>query len=169
MSRMFKECKELEYLDLSNFNTENVTNMEFMFAKCHKLKEIKGFNYFDLTKVILKNGIFEECNELKNVEQLLSLFNENNIAQNLQATNWERKEITLNFISMDQIIKYSISCCNLDLFSTLVEKLLSQFPVLKNRTIYFIANGNIMIPSLNLEQNKLKDNSQILINDMDSD
>ena len=31
MSRMFKECKELEYLDLSNFNTENVTDMSFMF------------------------------------------------------------------------------------------------------------------------------------------
>ena len=33
---------ELEYLDLSNFNTSNVTNMGWMFNNCFKLKQIKG-------------------------------------------------------------------------------------------------------------------------------
>ena len=31
MSTMFQECSELEYLDLSNFNTSNVTDMSYMF------------------------------------------------------------------------------------------------------------------------------------------
>jgi surface protein len=31
MNSMFQECSELEYLDLSTFNTENVTNMTGMF------------------------------------------------------------------------------------------------------------------------------------------
>ena len=39
MSGLFNECFELEYLDLSNFNTANVTDMSFMFNHCHKLKE----------------------------------------------------------------------------------------------------------------------------------
>ena len=31
MNTMFQQCNELEYLELSNFNTANVTNMKFMF------------------------------------------------------------------------------------------------------------------------------------------
>ena len=42
---MFKGCKTLQYLDLFNFNITNISNMERMFAQCHKLKEIKGINY----------------------------------------------------------------------------------------------------------------------------
>ena len=51
MKVMFQECKELEYLDLSNFDTSNVTKMNHMFNECHKLKEIKGINKFNTNKV----------------------------------------------------------------------------------------------------------------------
>ena len=33
---MFKLCKELEYLDLSNFDTSKVPNMKSMFGGCQK-------------------------------------------------------------------------------------------------------------------------------------
>ena len=36
---MFQECNELEYLDLFNFDTSNVTDMSYMFNKCNKLKK----------------------------------------------------------------------------------------------------------------------------------
>ena len=52
MNNMFSDCYELEYLNLSNFNTSNVKNMENMFYKCYKLKEIKGINSFCISKVI---------------------------------------------------------------------------------------------------------------------
>jgi len=39
MSSIFNEYKELEYLDLSNFNISNVYDRDFMFCKCFK------FNY----------------------------------------------------------------------------------------------------------------------------
>ncbi len=51
MSTMFDECIELEYLDLSNFDTSNVTDMGWMFNKCLKLKEIKGINKLNTNKV----------------------------------------------------------------------------------------------------------------------
>ena len=35
---MFGGCKELEYLDLSNFNTKNVIDIRYIFDGCHKLK-----------------------------------------------------------------------------------------------------------------------------------
>ena len=34
---MFQECDKLEYLDLSNFDTSNVTDISLMFNKCEKL------------------------------------------------------------------------------------------------------------------------------------
>ena len=41
MNAMFQYCYELEYLDLSNFDTSNATDMSFMFAVSYRLKEIK--------------------------------------------------------------------------------------------------------------------------------
>ena len=39
MSRMFIFCKSLTNLNLSNFNTQNVTNMSEMFYFCNSLKK----------------------------------------------------------------------------------------------------------------------------------
>ena len=56
MNTMFAVCKELEYLDLTNFDTSNVTDMSFMFNECKKLKEIKGINKFITNKVTNMNS-----------------------------------------------------------------------------------------------------------------
>ena len=40
MSVMFGGCKSLTNIDLSNFNTQNVTNMNFMFGGCNSLTNI---------------------------------------------------------------------------------------------------------------------------------
>ena len=42
MYAMFNNCRQLEFLDLSNFNTSNVKIWGYMLNKCDKLKEIKG-------------------------------------------------------------------------------------------------------------------------------
>ena len=46
---MFSECSFLKELNLSNFNTNNVTNMEYMFDLCTdelKLKIKSQYNNF---------------------------------------------------------------------------------------------------------------------------
>ena len=62
---MFENCNEIEYLDLSNFNTENVTDMSGMFNDCNKLKEIKGINKFNTNKVTVMNTMFQACNVIE--------------------------------------------------------------------------------------------------------
>ena len=73
---MFNECNELEFLDLSKFNIANITDMSFMFNKCYKLKEIKGINNFDIDYIknneIITDHMFDECNQLKNCDKLIS-------------------------------------------------------------------------------------------------
>ena len=41
---MFFKCKNLKYIDLSNFNTTNVTNMERIFCCCENLIELNLSN-----------------------------------------------------------------------------------------------------------------------------
>ena len=37
MNSMFSDCESLRNIDLSNFNTQNVNNMAYMFQGCKKL------------------------------------------------------------------------------------------------------------------------------------
>ena len=78
MSSMFKSCSELEYLDLSNFDTSNVTDIKEMFSGCNRLKEIKGLNHFNTTKVEDMSFMFESCFELECLD--LSNFNTINVS-----------------------------------------------------------------------------------------
>ena len=51
MYSMFESCSELEYLDLSNFDTSYVINMQGMFRDCIKLREIIGLKNFNTNEV----------------------------------------------------------------------------------------------------------------------
>ena len=77
MRGMFEKCPELEYLDLSNFNTNRVMDMSFMFKNCHKLKVIKGINKFNTFSVRDMKAMFSGCNVLKSLD--LSSFNTSNV------------------------------------------------------------------------------------------
>ena len=74
---IFSFCPELEYLDLSNFDTSNVINMREMFYKCEKLKEIKGLNEFDTNDVTNMGAMFASCPELEYLD--LSNFDTSNV------------------------------------------------------------------------------------------
>ena len=39
MYEMFYECEKLKHINLNNFNTQNVTNMNSLFYGCKSLKK----------------------------------------------------------------------------------------------------------------------------------
>lgn len=43
---MFFGLSKLSYIDLTYFDTRNITNKEYMFFRCKNLKEIKVKKYF---------------------------------------------------------------------------------------------------------------------------
>ena len=57
MESMFEQCSNLDTLDLSNFNTENVTNMNSMFKQCSNLIFI-NVSSFDTKNVTDMNSMF---------------------------------------------------------------------------------------------------------------
>ena len=67
------------------------------------------------------------------------------------------------FISTDQLINYPISCKITDNFSYLENKLFEQFQNLRNKNIYFLANGNVINRASTLLENNIKNDTTILI------
>ena len=66
MRYMFADCRSLKSLDLTNFNTENVTDMYYMFAYCKSLESLDLTN-FNTAKVTNMAGMFQSCYALKTI------------------------------------------------------------------------------------------------------
>ena len=66
MRYMFDGCWSLKSLDLTNFNTENVTDMYYMFAYCKSLESLDLTN-FNTAKVTNMAGMFQSCYALKTI------------------------------------------------------------------------------------------------------
>ena len=67
MSCMFKGCSALESLNLTNFNTENVTDMSWMFYGCSALESLNLTN-FNTAKVTHMIHMFYGCSALKSLD-----------------------------------------------------------------------------------------------------
>lgn len=66
MRFMFFGCSSLTSLDVSTFDTTNVTDMWAMFSACSNLTSL-NISTFDTTKVTKMNFMFYECGKLMNL------------------------------------------------------------------------------------------------------
>ena len=66
MSYMFYSCERLTSLDVSNFNTQNVTDMSYMFSWCAGLNSLNLSN-FDTQNVEYMNNMFWSSSALKTI------------------------------------------------------------------------------------------------------
>ena len=103
MYGLFQSCAELNYLDLSNFDTSSVYNMKQMFNGCKLLKKIKGINLFKTNKVTSMNEMFQLCTELESLD--LSNFNTANVS-NMENMFYECNKLKyLNLLNFKKIAK----------------------------------------------------------------
>ena len=140
----------LENLDLSSFNTSNVTNMGHMFSNCSSLTslDLSGFNTSNVTNMY---GMFEECSSLTTLD--LNSFNTSNVTDmehmfsycssltGLDLSSFN----TSNVISMTFIFRDCTSINNLDIslfyFKSLYEITNVSFKSLTT-TINYIGTDN---------------------------
>ena len=66
MGYMFWGCTNLKEIDLTNFDTKDVTDMNRMFSGCHSLIEL-DLTSLDTSKVTDMNEIFGGCKNLENL------------------------------------------------------------------------------------------------------
>ena len=67
---LFSYCQILKEINLSNFNSENITDMSYMFNRCKNVTKINlsNFNTKNINKMI---GMFQECENLKKMTSLI--------------------------------------------------------------------------------------------------
>ena len=76
MGRMFEDCSGLTSLDVSHFNTQNVTGMGGMFRSCLGLTSL-GVSHFNTENVTYMGRMFEDCSGLTSLD--VSNFNTQNV------------------------------------------------------------------------------------------
>ena len=76
MGNMFYNCSSLTTLDVSNFNTSNVTDMIAMFYNCRSLATLDVSN-FNTSNVTNMGGMFYNCSSLTSLD--VSNFNTSNV------------------------------------------------------------------------------------------
>ena len=76
MGWMFSNCEALTILDVSNFDTKNVTNMRYMFSICFALTTLDVSN-FDTQNVTNMSNMFSDCSALTTLD--LSNFDTKNV------------------------------------------------------------------------------------------
>ena len=67
MGYMFCKCKSLKELNISKWNTSNVTDMSLMFYRCRSLEEL-DISAWDTLNLINMSGMFYECESLEKLD-----------------------------------------------------------------------------------------------------
>ena len=118
---MFMYCQELRSLNLSSFNTSNVTNMGSMFFNCYNLTEIIGIENFNTSSVTDMSGMFSGCSGLTALD--VTSFNTSSVTdmsdmffncENLTTLDFTNF-ITSNVINMHQMFSGCWALQGLDL------------------------------------------------------
>ena len=73
---MFSVCRSISYLDISNFDTNNVTSMRYMFNSGTSLESL-DLSHFQTSKVTTMENMFSVCSRLTSLN--LSSFDLSNV------------------------------------------------------------------------------------------
>ena len=100
---MFYKCSSLTSLDLSSFNTANVTDMGGVFINCSSLTSLNLTN-FNTAKVTSMSGMFSRCSSLaslnltsfntEKVTDMNAMFNKCSSLPSLDLTNFNTENVT---------------------------------------------------------------------------
>ena len=71
--------------------------------------------------------------------------------------------MSINFISSDNKLNYSIGCISTDIFVTIEEKLYKEFPEFRETNNIFLANGQEILRFKTVEENKIKNGYPIIL------
>ena len=144
---MFYECENLTTLDVSNFNTSNVTAMNNMFNGCCKLTTLDLSN-FDTSNVTAMNSMFNGCSNLttldlsnfdtRKVIDMSHMFNDCSDLTALDLSNWDMSKIEameMMFQSCSNLTTLTLPNC-----STAASNMMNMFSYCTNLTTLDLYN-----------------------------
>ena len=144
-NHMFCDCNSLTSLDVSNFNTDNVTRMDYMFYGCKSLTSLDVSN-FNTSKVTTMESMFYSCNNLttldvsnfntNNVDNMRFTFSNCNNLTSLDVSNFNTNKVTntTNMFANTSLLT-DISVLYMDKSS--LQKLVDAMPTDSNKTLWY--------------------------------
>ena len=95
---LFKDCYFVSEIDLSKFDTSQVTSMSYMFSDCYKLTSLNLSN-FNTSKVQYMIRMFGGCQQIKSID--VSKFNTSNVLDMSKMFQGCNNLISLNLTNFD--------------------------------------------------------------------
>ena len=130
-SCMFYNCKNIINIDLSSFDTSNVTRMENMFKFCRNVKYINT-SFINTKNVIIMKDMFYGCNNLvkidlssfntQNVKDMSGMFYECNSLMNIDLTSFDTDHVTnmeFMFFKCNNVKYLDLSSFNIKIITNL--------------------------------------------------
>ena len=157
-NRLFQNLTALEEIDLSNFDTSNVTSMSAMFSNCSNLKSL-DLSTFDTSNVTSMGGMFQKCINLEeinfssfdtsNVEDMQYMFCNCSSLTSLDITNFDSSKV----VNFDSTFRNCSQLTEIDLsnFSTESATLI--------RGMFYDCSGLIELDLTNFDTSKVEDMS----------
>ena len=145
MDFMFERCKSLTSLDLSNFNTSLVKRMIFMFSGCSSLT-ILNLTNFDTSLVTLMDSMFSHCSSLTSLD--LSNFNTSLLDS---ADSMFYDCVNLSYLNL---YNFSESKVKLNMFKNVPNNLVICIKETINKLLYEEFNNTINNESISFSVNK---------------
>ena len=90
-----------------------------------------------------------------------------NKSKSVNISNSNTNPIAIIFYIPDQNMNYPIACLESDSFKIIEQKLFNEFPELKSKNIFYLANGGTVDKALTIKENNIKQGTTILINYID--
>ena len=152
--KMFLKCEHILSIDLSNFDSSEITDTSLMFINCFSLEEI-NFGNFKTTKVANMEGMFECCANLKsldlssfdtsNVENMNSMFTVCASLKELNVLNFNTEKVK----DMNTLFGGVISLTSLDLSSFSSDNLeIINYMFIKSSNLKSIKFSNKFKPNI---------------------
>ena len=155
-----------------NMNNKNISNQK---SKDDEIKELKN-QLIKANKIIEKQKL--TINELQNklnsyntnINNYQNIINQkdlelnnlrmqlNNMNNNIQSNNLNvnlNDIVSVNFVSMDQTVHFSVPCLKTNIFAEIEEKLYKQYPRYRETNNSFLAHGSQVLRFKTIAENKI--------------
>ena len=154
MRSMFGKCFNIPKLDLQNFETEQVTDMSYMFEQCNSLYEILiNPSSFKTKNVTHMNYMFSECTSLKAIN--LSSFNTEKVKYMSYMFNNSKAlteiDLSKSKINEETNLTYMFNDC-----SNLRQLNISSFKITRKNKIENMFNDLTNIKSIIVERSSIE-------------
>ena len=155
LDHLFQNCKNITFIDLSNFNSTSKNGINGMFEGCTNLESI-NFSNFDTSNFNNMENLFNDCHNLKSLN--LSNFKTSNVNTMYQMFNNCKKlrSLDLSNFNTSKVIRMEKMFCGCENLITLN---LSNFDLTQVNNMHNIFNDCSNLEMLDLSNSIISSNT----------